>query len=79
MQQRGRVLAVTAAVAVAAAGVACALPGAQTAWNVPVQLQQANVRVSGAAEGKVQATVALGALDADGNRSPATAKVAVRR
>ena len=70
MQQRGRVLAVTGAVAVAAAGVACALPGAQTAWNVPVQLQQANVRVSGAAEDDRLGWAVSGVGDFNGDRRP---------
>ena len=70
MQRRGRVLAVTGAVAVAAAGVACALPGAQTAWNVPVQLQQANVRVSGAAEDDRLGWAVSGVGDFNGDRRP---------
>ncbi len=58
----------TGAAAVAAAGVACALPGAQTAWDVPVQLQQANVRVSGAAEDDRLGWSVAGVGDVNGDR-----------
>ena len=68
MQQRGRVLAVTGAAAVAAAGIASALPGAGTAWNQPVQLQQANVRVRGAAEDDRLGWSVAGVGDVNGDR-----------
>ena len=42
--------AAAGAATVAATAVASALPGAQSAWDAPVPLQQANIRVRGAAE-----------------------------
>jgi FG-GAP repeat len=68
MQRRGRVLAVTGAAAIAAAGIASALPGAGTAWDQPVQLQQANVRVRGAAEDDRLGWSVAGVGDVNGDR-----------
>ncbi|HEU0304597.1 MAG TPA: integrin alpha [Gaiellaceae bacterium] len=50
MHRVWRALAVTGAAAAALSGMALALPAAQSAWDAPVPLQQANVRVRGAAE-----------------------------
>ncbi len=58
----------TGAAAVAAAGIASALPGAGTAWDQPVQLQQANVRVRGAAEDDRLGWSVAGVGDVNGDR-----------
>ena len=58
----------TAVAAIAAAGIASALPGAGTAWDQPVQLQQANVRVRGAAEDDRLGWSVAGVGDVNGDR-----------
>ena len=67
MRQFGRALAAAGVATVAATGIASALPGAQSAWDAPVPLQQANIRVRGAAEDDRLGWSVAGLGDANGD------------